>query len=317
MGKEKYGFNITEEEEMEIVNGYQAGLGGYKLAKKFMVSCLFIYLILEEKGIPRRTLAEANQRALTKEQEQEVVEKYQKMMSSLKLAKEFGVTSSTIIATLKRNGIPRRSFDLAGRKHKVFDEAFGSLDSEESQYWAGFIDADGCIQEHGNSYKITVNLQKGDYEHLVKLRKFLKSDAPIYTQRETRGLVVASKRIGKRLISLGVTPRKSYKNNTVGERLAHSKHFWRGMIDGDGWVLIDKNGWSRLGLCGSHDLIAQFSDYIESVSGFRNKIGKTGSIYRIGFGCNTATLLAKHFYENATIYLNRKKETADKMIQNP
>jgi len=88
------------------------------------------------------------------------------------------------------------------------------------------------------------------------------------------------------------------------------------MIDGDGWVLINKKGLSCLGLCGSHDLIVQFSDYIESVSGFRNKIGKIGSIYRIDFGCNTAKFLIKHFYDGATIYLDRKKKTADKIISN-
>ena len=254
---------------------------------------------------------------LTEEEKKEVVKEYQGGLSSCKLAGKFNVSALMVIRLLKRNGIPRRSFDLAGRKYNVFDEAFEDLSGEESQYWAGFLDADGCVLESGKSYKITVGLQKGDYGHLVKLRQFLKSDVPIHQHENSYGLTVASKQIGNRLIDLGITPRKSYKNNKIDDVLAYSRHFWRGMIDGDGSLGINRKGASFFSLCGSRALIVQFADYVKSIGGPRNKVGEKGNIYQIAFGCNTAKFLAKHFYENATIYLDRKKKVVEKIISNP
>lgn len=317
MKERKPDHKLTEEERREVVKEYRGGLSTYKLAEKFIVDASSIYLILKKRGVVLRTRAEAHKHVLTESQEKKVVEKYQNMMNGTQLAKEFGVNSELIISILRRWGISRRSMDLAARKYKVFDGAFVSLLGEDSQYWAGFLDADGCIQESGNSYRITVGLQKGDREHLVKLRQFLKTDAPIHQSENSYVIGVSSKQMGKRLISLGITPRKSYKDNKIDEKLAYSKHFWRGMIDGDGYVSISKKGLNRCGLCGSHNLMVQFSDYVESISGFRNNVRKNRNIYAIAFVGKKAKFLAKHFYENATIYLDRKKETADKIIQKP
>ena len=61
----------------------------------------------------------------------------------------------------------------------------------------------------------------------------------------------------------GFTPRKSWDGCITDQRLLNSRHFWRGMIDGDGSIGYRKrDGYPLLSLVGTKIMIDQFRYFI-------------------------------------------------------
>ncbi|MGC1932695.1 MAG: hypothetical protein WA667_27290 [Candidatus Nitrosopolaris sp.] len=103
--------------------------------------------------------------------------------------------------------------------------------------------ADGNIytDKTGNP-RIALTLAAKEGGHLVKFGKFLncsnqillkitKVNGKVWNQYTLR---FSSKKIADRLIGFGITTRKSLRAEVVG--LEDNKHFWRGVVDGDGYI---------------------------------------------------------------------------------
>ena len=143
------------------------------------------------------------------------------------------------------NGI-RRALDagaVMGPKVHTIDETVFDAITEQSAYWVGNLMADGNIYtgKTGNP-RIALTLAERDREHLVKFRKFLNCSNRILLKiSRLKGKIwnqytlrFSSKRIAEKLIEFGVTARKSLTAKVIG--LEDNKHFWRGVIDGDGYI---------------------------------------------------------------------------------
>jgi hypothetical protein len=126
-------------------------------------------------------------------------------------------------------------------------DLFKDLD-DESAYWIGFLMADGNIESMKNNVNVT--LQIGDRDHIEKFKKFTKgnnsireiSQKRIYKNIETVGhysrYSFTSDEVVKTLSLYGVVPRKSL-TATPSPLVSGNKHFWRGVIDGDGCISRD------------------------------------------------------------------------------
>lgn len=222
------------------------------------------------------------------------------------------------------------------RKYEVNSSAFDKI-TEESAYWIGFLMADGCIivDKRSDSKKVCVVLQKNDVGHLVSFKKFLQSEQIIrfedkvingWNSQGMARLNICCTELANKLEKYGIIPRKSMIEEV--RLLENNKNFWRGMIDGDGWVLIENrfrrlaNGSRKefrqpvIGLCGSYRMMEQFSCFVKNyVPDFCYKIRRNNSIWRLSINGIPAVKVIKGLYESCSIALRRKQLVADEIMK--
>ena len=99
---------LGKHRESEVCRRYLALESAPALADNFNVSSSTIYNILDRHGIPRRSNAEANG-GLSHAKVSEVCARFLNGERQLRLAREFGVSPTTIARVLDRMGIERRA----------------------------------------------------------------------------------------------------------------------------------------------------------------------------------------------------------------
>ena len=262
---------------------------------------------------------------LTSVEKQKICESYKAGETSPQLALKFKVSAAAICGILNRRKINIRSNSDAQhqRKCNLDEKVFDNL-NEESLYWLGFIFADGCIvKRHGKSPELSFALKNEDILHLYKFKNFLKSSHSLtyIKQYNTNRFGVRSVRLVSKLEEYGITERKSLTAKVENEKLYNSKHFWRGIIDGDGCIGTYKNRnkkYIRLELVGSRFIVTSFSNFVsDNIIKHHSNVRKHKSIFIISFGGQTAIPVIKHLYFNCKISLDRKKLLADFIIMPP
>lgn len=202
------------------------------------------------------------------------------------------------------------------------EDYFEKIDTEDKAYFLGFIVADGCVSSKTNNICIT---QK-EIEILYKFRSYINSKANVYTSkvRNISYLHISSSKTKKDLENLGITSKKSrvVKYPKIQENLQN--HFMRGVFDGDGCITLrtDNRDGSQRGqfnICsGSHDFIYEYYDRLVeycNLSG-KNKIrNPIGTYYVVDWGgLSDIEKIYDFLYRDATVFLERKKETFDKVV---
>lgn len=120
--------------------------------------------------------------------------------------------------------------------HEAFD-----IVTNDAAYWIGFLFADGSvIKQQKGAPQVQLRLSEIDRGHLEKFRQFLASTHVIttsppgnfggYRSRASARYAVTSRRLAGRLLEMG-----RYEGPIASE-LAASRHFWRGVVDGDGGI---------------------------------------------------------------------------------
>lgn len=208
---------------------------------------------------------------------------------------------------------------------------FKQIDTEEKAYWLGFIFADGSIEKQGKyeSYRLSFTQKGSDVDHLYKLRRALESEHKItvktdsstrYKEPITQARYrVNSNELVNDLMELGLVQRKTGKERLPEVSSTLKKHLIRGYIDGNGWI-------RKKGGIGYVATTTQVRDYITSyLSNVLNvyvAIKDESRMYNVSvYNCNINRKndyikVMEHLYQDATIYLTRKKELADTHIQN-
>lgn len=244
---------------------------------------------------------------LTKKQIVEVCKKYKQGISCPKIAKEFNISAVAIQGLLKRRNIPRRSPCEAQRK-LFFDENAFNVITEESAYWVGFLMADGNVSyRHGNSPEISLVLQARDKEHLIKFRSFLKSEHALINIHKCNSIrfSIRSKTLVANLKRYNVVPCKSF-TACAPSVLMLNRHFWRGVIDGDGSIGVYKAG-IMLRLYGSFELLNQFLMFIKVYTpDCKVTVRKHKNIHIVNLCGKYAKDMINVLYDNCSIALSRK-----------
>jgi hypothetical protein len=243
--------------------------------------------------------------------ELQMINDYGEGLSSLKIAKKYCVSKPTVLKILHKNNVIIR---YRHKKYFINENVFNII-SEESAYWIGFIMADGCVYcKSRNSKILEIGLQKGDCEHLFLFKKFINSKHKISFYKNRCRISINSKKIVEKLNEFGVVPNKSYCAKI--NKLQYNKHFWRGMIDGDGCIYIGKCIYIQL--CGTKDICEQFLEYCKMIiCGIKSRVRKikNANCYVVQINCNKAREIIRHLYRNSYISLKRKKMLADIAIQ--
>lgn len=218
------------------------------------------------------------------------------------------VSPSTIIKYLKINNVFIRNMSNSKRTNQIKEDVFDKI-NEESAYWIGFILSDGNIYYPKNrSKRLTLCLKESDREHLEKFKTFIGSNKRLYyyDKDNTVYLSVCSNRIVNKLEEYGITERKSLTAK-VPEQLKNNKHFWRGVIDGDGSVRFHKTGYPIINLCGTVDVVGSFMNFTgKIIKIYQPDLNK--NFGQIGYGATSAKTICEYLYGDSKIYLNRKYE---------
>lgn len=246
----------------------------------------------------------------TQEQLQDMISSYEKGETALSIAKRYGVSHPIITPLLKRHGVVlRATYSETHRKHMCDHRYFRVIDTEEKAYWLGFFTADGCITTEN---RIVVNLGIADCSHLYKLRAALQSSHKVSTSNRSCTLAICSAEMAADLASHGIFPNKTFSTKAAQIPNELSRHYWRGVIDGDGTFAKDGG---QLALYGDYDVVMAFQSFVFShCSQVRANILKADNIYSFRIKRQATHCLLQILYEDAIIFLDRKFERAQQIL---
>ena len=238
--------------------------------------------------------------------EKNIVELYLKGLNTVEIAKIYNTYNTSIRRILIRNNI--NLIPTAERLKIVKTNPFIDLNNNETQYWLGFICADGNVSLKRN--KISLDSSELDEEHLRSYIKYLNFNVSLLKQYNKKynlfecKVCFSSQEVKEYLISLGITPQKS---KTLKVNFPITWDFLRGVIDGDGCIRkINKNGVSIQIVTASKNFKDQINNFLLDNT-INHKINYRNNIYYIEIlRKNDVFKCFNNLYQNATIYLKRK-----------
>jgi hypothetical protein len=216
------------------------------------------------------------------------------------------------VKKLKRRGVAIRSpqdYIRLALDHTAFD-----ILTDEVAYWTGFLMADGCITQYRDETpQIRLELQAGDIAHLERFKAFLGAEHRIHSRAvNAKGrkyhygtIDVRSDAIAARLAKLGVVKNKTLR--TDAGVLSHNRHFWRGVMDGDG-CLTWTSSYPAVHVVGSETLMRQLCEHVAVATGIETAPRKytDRSVWTVCIYGRKACRLTVYLYTEGDIALERK-----------
>lgn len=255
-------------------------------------------------------------------QYEEIIKLYKEGLSSVEIAKIYGVTHKTITKILDKCGVQRRNGGR--RKYKLNENYFDNINTPNKAYILGFLYADGSNME--SKCTISISLQEDDRYILEKIRKEIGSEKPLefldysnkhdggYNYKNQYRLLMFSRHMCEVLKDKGVVPNKSLilQWPTFLSDDLYS-HFLRGYIDGDGYIQPHK--WEHcVDFISTYDFCKKAQEYIENKLGIKCRLddaschnGITTYLY-IRYK-EQVKLFLDYIYQDAELYLERKYQT--------
>ena len=254
---------------------------------------------------------------VTPEQIDTITHRYAEGETAQTISNIVGLSPTTVYKYLRMSGIPTRS---RGRKgfplnHNVFQD----ISKESAQYWAGFIAADGHIntKRRGNP-SLDINISAVDMSHLEKFKVFIgttQHKITAYTRTTNKSSIdvcsisIVSTEITQRLGDLGV------KGPQIDDTLLGSRHFWRGVVDGDGYISKIKK-YPVLTLAGRPHIIEPYKVFLEEKLGIGLSIDTSDSTaLRLTSAGGTTRKIVDYLYTDSSVYLDRKKLRSDDILK--
>lgn len=251
----------------------------------------------------------------TSEELEDMVTSYQQGESAQSIAQRYGTSYQVIQPVLVKQGVMLRSRHERhyGHNRHTFDARyFQTIDTQEKAYWLGFLTADGCItlgKKTQDSPRISLHLAMRDYEHLVKLKQALHATQVVSMHKQSCQFTICSPEMAADLMQHGIQPKKTFSTKPAQVAPLLERHYWRGVIDGDGH--ISKNG-KQLVLVGDYEVVSGFQAFvITRCPKVKACISRMENIYQFQLGgAMMVRTMLNVLYEGATVYLNRKYERA-------
>lgn len=237
------------------------------------------------------------------------IELYLAGKNSREVAEEMNIHKAVVKQWVRKAGVSRELSD-SNRRVALNVNCFSEI-NPETLYWAGMFAADGCVHSgKRNRNSINLTLQYRDIEHLYKFREFCGSEHKINTnERNHSQFSFDSAKVFKDLKQFGIAPNKSFTYDPP-EFCCKSPDFWRGMIDGDGHLLISQKKYLNIGLCGSQQTIESFSVWASEITGRKPTVWKyknKNCYYTLVIGRRAMVLAKELYYDNNLVCLDRKK----------
>lgn len=207
---------------------------------------------------------------------------------------------------------------------KIDTTVFSSPLSDEARYWIGLLLADGCLYVrkgfYGKEYPIILlGLHSREHNHVVRFRDFLCTEAKVsnrmlitnYGYSEITQVSVWLQGMENDLKHYGIIPNKTKHPQHVHDSLAGCRHFWRGLVDGDGTVMLVRNRgipYPAVQFGGSQVVAAQFVQFVKQTIDFTPKIRPCRSIFTVGFNGGPAKDFIRELYRDTDLIIPSKLE---------
>ncbi len=228
----------------------------------------------------------------------------------------------------KRTLEHRLKSSLLHRKYNLDESFFEKIDNEEKAYWLGFLSGDGFITA-GNKVRLSLSIK--DKKHLKKFKEAVKWTGKDYLHKDTNGLEVyfRSLKMMKDLARYSITQRKTFTIKFPNLPKPLERHFIRGVFDADGCinrakrVSIGKSGQiyifygGEFNIEGNREFVSAIQSRLVELGLPFNSISYPGrSINRVRYGgINQLKMIYKYLYENASIFLERKKKLFEDILK--
>jgi hypothetical protein len=242
-----------------------------------------------------------------------------------------GISRAAFKGELKRQNIARahKCINPERFSHPTYSldrTFFQSIDSEEKAYWLGFVTADGSV----SNAQLTLRISSKDRGHLELFKKDLRFEGPVkdfeprlstyggkaIASGKMSSITISSVDIVRDLNKLGIHRNKSFSVEPWQGPSGLMSHYWRGVLDGDGWLYLDTRGYYVIGLCGNNHMVSAFADYASHIVKRSLKITPNNSILSCSIqGLGLLRPLVENLYGNSSVSLTRKSEVAEKILQ--
>ncbi len=214
-----------------------------------------------------------------------------------------------------------KKWGLDYSKAKKVDNLFFSSGTKAAYYWAGFIAADGYIEEDRN--RLGIGLQVDDWNHLEKFKQCVKSDHDIclFMKNAACRIRFNSEQIIKDLRSIfNITGTKTFTYSMpIIEEEYLLLEFLRGYIDGDGHYEVKPSKSVTIQLCSAQkSFLIEFKEIVEHLinrpimQAPSLQINKKGQVWSIVLNVLDSRDLIKLLYKNST-HLTRLTRKYDKI----
>jgi hypothetical protein len=294
-------------DEKEMVAQYEKLKNVKKVAEFFNISVSTVQRRLRNNNVVFTNICETlNQ--------DDVLEQYELLKNIHKVAEYFNVSITPIKKILKLNGV-----DVTNRRYEVNHNYFDEIDTEEKAYWLGFLYADGYVRKRKNGGSLTLKLSIKDEKHLLMFKKHIESKHKIFHSeskvKTKKGNIslskncfirVCSNKFIENLINQGCIQKKTFtiERPKINDDLIH--HFIRGYFDGDGTVRFVEKKRSSTGFACASEKFREF--IINELYDNGITIKYYGGIHLHIQNKVDNNKFYNYIYNNATIYLERKKE---------
>lgn len=220
-----------------------------------------------------------------------ICEQYLQGKSSVMLQKEHKISPDTVLKIVRSRGHIPRTFKDIMTKYTFNHSFFETIDTEAKAYFLGFMLADGHVGER----EVIIELHRKD-RHIIEQfihcidgnnnisEKINKSNFNnVKKQATSSRLNLRSDKMISDLNQLGFSRDKTY--NTIVPKIPEhlERHFWRGVMDGDGYVSVHGKIYTTLevGICGHINTVTAFSEFLKRNDIKSTKIFPDHSIFAV------------------------------------
>lgn len=218
-------------QDAALVSDYQNGMSWSDLQTKYCCSVTTVHDVLVRNNIHRHRETD---KKWTVEQDELFKQMYLSNCTYLELKETFGIKSSTVTWHVRRLGLPMRG---SGRQNIYYNKFMER--TAESDYWLGYIFADGHITFGNRQYAVSLFSEK---EYVVqKYAEWFGDGVKIYTKsystKNGEKHIMYNAKIGSKAIaewfstSLKIS---SNKHHTLNPEIELNWNIIRGYFDGDG-----------------------------------------------------------------------------------
>lgn len=193
----------------------------------------------------------------------EIVNLYKQGVSVKEICAKCKCSTNTISKVLDEFNIPKR----ANRKSDKDLRRFFDLNAKETQYWIGYICADGNIQYDTRNRTYKVSLFSKEVEPINNFVKYF-GENTVSVHKRKNGLLeayISSKKLCEYFINtLNITPNKSL---TLDPHIEFTSNFILGYFDGDGCIRNSSETQVRYEsniTCGSKKFLERIKEVLDS-----------------------------------------------------
>lgn len=233
---------------------------------------------------------------------------YQNGVKVKDLVSKYHCSTNTISKILDLYNIPKRAKKV-NRKKDI--SKFKNLEMPETQYWLGFICADGNVEYDTKNRNYKVSLFSKDREVVDNFANYFGNDIVNIYQRKQNGVFeacICCKELCIYLINtLNIIPNKSL---VLNPNIVYTSHFIRGYFDGDGYIRksYDTPRYEAKITSGSNVFLQKIKEILQ-LNSITSSITKRKECNAYDLHIYNRINISSFFdfiYKGAAIYLSRK-----------